>query len=55
LLGTPIDLGRVLRMDRPLVRVRYEVEEVRPGSFEEILAGLITETASVHRGMGGSG
>jgi predicted GTPase len=37
LLGTPIDLGRVIRVKHPLVRVRYELEEVRPGSLEELL------------------
>jgi predicted GTPase len=40
LLGTPIDLGRLLGLRQPVVRVRYEVEEVgRPG-LDEILAGL---------------
>jgi predicted GTPase len=40
LLGTPIDLGRVLGLRQPVIRVRYEVEEVgRPG-LEEILAGV---------------
>jgi predicted GTPase len=40
LAGTPIDLRRLLRLSRPVVRVRYEVEEVEPGSLEEVLAGL---------------
>jgi predicted GTPase len=40
LLGTPIDLGRALALRRPVVRVRYEIEEVgRPG-FDDILAGF---------------
>jgi predicted GTPase len=40
LLGTPIDLGRVLALPQPVVRVRYDVEEVgRPG-FDEILGDL---------------
>ena len=28
LVATPIDLARVIRIDKPKVRVRYEVEEV---------------------------
>jgi predicted GTPase len=40
LLGTPIDLGRVLALRQPVVRVHYEIEEVgRPG-FDEILGNL---------------
>lgn len=30
-VGTPIDLTRVLRIDRPAVRVRYDLREVIPG------------------------
>jgi predicted GTPase len=30
-VGTPIDLTRVLRIDKPLVRVRYELREIVPG------------------------
>jgi predicted GTPase len=40
LAGTPIDLKRVLGLSRPVVRVRYEVEEVGPLQLDEILAGL---------------
>jgi predicted GTPase len=40
LLGTPIDLGRVLALRQPVVRVHYEIEAAgRPG-FDEILANL---------------
>jgi predicted GTPase len=40
LLGTPIDLGRVLALRQPVVRVYYEIEEAdRPG-FDEILGNL---------------
>jgi predicted GTPase len=40
LLGTPIDLGRVLALRQPVVRVHYEIEEAgRPG-FDEILGSL---------------
>jgi predicted GTPase len=40
LLGTPIDLGRLLGLRQPVVRVRYEVEEVGRPCLDEILAGI---------------
>ena len=33
-VGTPIDLTRVLKIDKPAVRVRYDLREVRPGALE---------------------
>jgi predicted GTPase len=33
-VGTPIDLTRVLRIDKPAVRVRYDLREIRPGVLE---------------------
>ncbi len=33
-VGTPIDLTRVLKIDKPAVRVRYELREIRPGILE---------------------
>ena len=35
--GTPIDLSRVLDAGKPVVKVRYELEEVEPGSIESEL------------------
>ncbi len=32
--GTPIDLGRILDVDKPVVKVRYELEELEPGIIE---------------------
>jgi predicted GTPase len=34
-VGTPIDLRRVLTIDKPAVRVRYELKELVPGVIEE--------------------
>jgi predicted GTPase len=34
-IGTPIDLTRVLKLDKPAVRVRYELSELVPGRLEE--------------------
>ncbi len=41
--GTPIDLRRVLSVDKPIANVRYELEELEPGvleaAVERVLAG----------------
>jgi predicted GTPase len=40
-IGTPIDLTRVLKLDKPAVRVRYELREQVPGKLEaEILNAI---------------
>ncbi len=41
LAATPIDLTRVLRPDKPVVRVRYELEEAAGPSLESLLAPII--------------
>jgi predicted GTPase len=33
-IGTPIDLRRVLKIDKPAVRVRYDLREQKPGGLE---------------------
>jgi predicted GTPase len=38
--GTPIDLRRVLQAEKPIVRVRYELEELEPGVLAEIMRGV---------------
>ena len=40
LVATPIDLGRLLELDVPTVRVTYELAEVGTPNLEEILATL---------------
>jgi predicted GTPase len=39
-VGTPIDLTRVLRLDRPTVRVRYELRETEPGTIEKAVKAV---------------
>lgn len=39
LLGTPVDLRRVLAFDRPALRVRYRLEEVGRPTLADVLAG----------------
>ena len=43
--GTPIDLSRVLASDKPIVNVRYELEEVEPGR----LAAAVERTLAAWR------
>jgi len=41
LAATPIDLTRILRLDKPVVRVRYELEEVRGPSLASLLEPIV--------------
>jgi predicted GTPase len=37
IVGTPIDLGRLVAFDKPSVRVRYELEEMGTPRLEDVL------------------
>jgi len=39
-LGTPIDLRRIMKMPKPAVRVRYEIREVTRPTLDEILRSV---------------
>jgi predicted GTPase len=39
--GTPIDLDRIITVNKPIANVRYELEEVEPGVIEEMVAAAI--------------
>jgi len=41
LVATPTDLGRVIRIARPLVRVRYELQETGHPTLADVLAPLL--------------
>jgi predicted GTPase len=43
LVATPIDLARVIKINKPSLRVTYEVEELTHPDFTEILAQLKTQ------------
>ena len=43
LLGTPTDISRYLKVDKPVQRVRYELEEINPGEIEEAIFDLLEE------------
>ena len=36
-IGTPVDLRRILTITRPAVRVRYELRELEPGKIEPVI------------------
>jgi predicted GTPase len=43
LIATPIDLARVIKIDRPNLRVTYEVEELNQPGLTERLAQFVDE------------
>ena len=43
IIGTPIDLRRVIDIDKPAVRVRYELQEIGEPTLEQILDSFIEE------------
>jgi predicted GTPase len=49
LIGTPIDLRRVIELDKPALRVTYRLEEIGEPTLASVLAerGLIDDTALV--------
>ncbi len=41
LIGTPIDLGRMLKLNKPALRVSYELEEQTPGQLEAAVRKVV--------------
>jgi len=39
-IGTPIDLGRVVKIKKPAVRVRYELQEIGKPTLEDVFKGF---------------
>ncbi len=39
-IGTPIDLGRIVKIDKPYVRAEYELDEIGSPNLQEILKDL---------------
>lgn len=39
-IGTPIDLRRLIAIDKPVARVRYELQEIGRPNLEDVLAGI---------------
>jgi predicted GTPase len=40
-IGTPIDLTRIVRIDKPTVRVKYELQEIGLPNLEQLLARFL--------------
>ena len=38
ILGTPVDLRRIMAIDRPVARVRYDLQEIGRPNLEDVLA-----------------
>lgn len=41
IIGTPIDLRRIVKFNKPAVRVRYELEEKNKGELKEIIRKML--------------
>jgi predicted GTPase len=39
--GTPIELRRILSVDKPIANVSYELEELEPGVIEEAVRAVV--------------
>ena len=52
LIATPIDLARVIKLDRPNLRVTYEVEELTKPGLAELLAQFSHEHQPALTGVG---
>ncbi len=39
--GTPIDLQRILKVNKPIANVSYELEELEPGVIEEMVRAVV--------------
>jgi predicted GTPase len=46
IIGTPVDLRRIMRIDKPSIRVRYSLEEVSKPDLAEILRKFLHERAA---------
>jgi predicted GTPase len=51
-IATPIDLARIIKIDKPNLRVTYEVEEVTKPGLTEVLSRFIREHEPIFVGAG---
>ena len=40
--GTPIDLGKIIRINKPIVRAKYELMEISNPNLKDLITGYIT-------------
>ena len=43
MIATPFDITRVMRVDKPIVRVRYEVEELGEPSLTTVVTDFLRQ------------
>jgi predicted GTPase len=41
--GTPIDLRRMIEVEKPIANVGYELQEIEPGQLEAAVARALAE------------
>jgi predicted GTPase len=51
LAATPIDLGRVMTLTKPVVRVRYELEQTQGTPLAELLAPVVERARAAREGV----
>lgn len=49
LVATPVDLGRVLTINKPSLRVRYELAEINPGGLQNCVESALRTGKHVNR------
>ena len=47
MIGTPVDLRRIMAIEKPTVRVRYELEVLRPVLLEEVLENFLQRSGKL--------
>ena len=40
--GTPIDLGKIIKTNKPIVRAKYELQEISKPDLSDIITGFIS-------------
>jgi predicted GTPase len=43
IIGTPIDLSRIIRIDKPAVRVGYDLQEIGKPDLDEVISGFMKD------------
>jgi predicted GTPase len=46
--ATPIDITRVLKVSKPMVRVAYQLAEVKPGQLAEQVKAAVEAAVAAH-------
>ncbi|HSK48415.1 MAG TPA: cyclic 2,3-diphosphoglycerate synthase [Coriobacteriia bacterium] len=47
-IGTPIDLGRLINIDKPAVRVRYEIKDDGVPTLDDVVDGFLKAHGLIH-------